>query len=273
MITIRGSANHATMLQMYRTVWDSGLEVVARGQKTKNVHDMAIVLDSNQPVITSFAARKLNLRYAKQEWMWYLRADRFDRSIEQHATMWQKIRQPDGSYFSNYGQYIFDRSDGVNSQFDRAIETLGRDRNSRRASIVLLRDSHLFESNPDVVCTYAINFTIERSTLHMTVMMRSNDVIFGFTNDAFCFWNLHMFAYVRLLSHHPDLLLGSYTHFTNSMHVYERHYEMIADIIAQDKFGYEFLRVPTPTLDEVVGLCGSRGGYDGPGEYAQWLKA
>lgn len=273
MITIRGTANHATMLQMYRAVWVSGLESRARGHRTKNLRDVAIVLDSNQPVITSFAARKLNLRYAKQEWMWYLRADRFDRSIEEHATMWQKIRQPDGSYFSNYGQYIFDRDEGGDSQFDYAIETLREDPDSRRSSIVLLNRSHLFGSNPDVVCTYAINFTIERSTLHMTVMMRSNDVIFGFTNDSFCFWNLHMFAYVMLLRDYPNLLLGSYTHFTNSMHVYERHYAMISDIIGQDKDGYEFLRVPAPTLDEVVGLCGSRGGYDGPGEYAQWLKA
>jgi len=273
MITIRGTSNVVVMLQMYACVAE-GREVEARGAKTRNIRDLAIVLNSNHSVLTSFEARKMSLAYAKREWLWYLGADPYDSSIERHATAWAKIKQPDGSYFSNYGQYIFGSPTNLDmaSQFEFVVDTLHTDRDTRRASMVLLRPEHLFESNPDVVCTYAINFGIEGDRLDMTVMMRSNDVIFGFTNDAFCFWQLHTFVHAMLSDRYPDLQLGTYTHFTNSMHVYERHYDMIKRIVDGGHKAYTHCAVPTPTRQEVVDLYVKRGDYDGSGAYGTWLK-
>lgn len=277
MITIKGNNNVDTMLRMYAAVHRSP-EVEVRGSKTKNVRDMVVVFDALTPVITSFEHRKFNLAYAKREWQWYVGADKFDSSIEEHATMWKKLQQPDGSYYSNYGQYIFgrtpkDEGDAEVSQFDYVVDTLRADPNSRRASIVLLAREHLFPENTDVVCTYAINFAIENNRLQMTVMMRSNDVIFGFTNDAFCFSNLYMFVYALLVEAYPALRPGEYVHFTNSMHVYDRHYQMIARLANERTMnGYTVMNVPWPTADEVRALVDSKG-KEGEGEYVEWLKA
>lgn len=273
MQVIKANLNSTGMLLMYDVV-RHGVESEARGQKTRNVRNLAIVLDAAQPVITSFDARKLNLGYCKKEWLWYLGADRFDDSIEQHATMWKKLKQTDGSYHSNYGQYLFAEPSNelgrTDSQFWYVINQLLMDQGSRRASMTLLKQEHLHPTNTDTVCTYAINFTIESGTLHMTVMMRSNDVIFGFTNDAFCFHQLYELVYAILANNLPDLRKGTYTHMTNSMHVYERHYEMIDRLVTESLTGFNQIDVPKPSAVEAIDLVRSRG-QSTNGEYARWL--
>lgn len=276
MRVIAGSNNVHTMLMMYKAV-ANGPEVTARGSSCRNISNMAVILDARMAPITNFSARKFNLEYAKQEWLWYLRADPKDDSIEQYAKMWAKIKQPDGTYFSNYGQYIFGRDKAhPKSQFSYVINTLKSDMGSRRASMTLLKREHLFPENQDTVCTYAINFNIEDGYLHMTVMMRSNDVIFGFTNDAFCFWNLYTFVYALLQDVYPTLKVGNYIHFTNSMHVYDRHYDMIKNILREDRTGHTYIDVPWPTKDEVIAIVNSKGVLgNGPslGAYSAFLAS
>lgn len=270
MRVVNGVDNVDTLLNMYHHVYNAP-EVTIRGSKCRNVHNMAVVLDGSQPIVTSFRARNLNLKYAKREWLWYLGADKFDDSIEEHATAWKKLKQPDGSYYSNYGQYLFSIEGGI-MPFMYAATCLIEDRNTRRASIALLRREHLFGDNVDVVCTYAINFTIEGDALNMTVMMRSNDVVWGFTNDAFCFSQLMEFMYQIVASQVPNLVRGTYTHITNSMHVYERHYDMLLKILSGGPSEYDRVDCPRPTFAEVFTLVMSQG-REGKGEYTDWLKA
>ena len=276
---IQGDDRVHTLLRLYSTVWSEGVAQTVRGQKILNVRDLAVEMDMNEgPVFTNFKVRNFNLSYAKREWLWYLGADKYDSSIEQYATMWKKLKQQDGSYYSNYGQYLFGLNllgDGrypEKSQFDYVIDTLKGDESSRRASMALLKQEHLFEANTDVVCTYAINFAIEGMHLHMTVMMRSNDVIFGFTNDAFCFGELYEFVYQRLRDEtYGWLKRGTYTHLANSMHVYERHFEMIEQIIMAGRNEFSPIYRPEPTPAEVRDLVKSNGKVS-YGEYSNWLK-
>lgn len=260
--------NVDAMLRMYKIVMSSP-EVTIRDQRVRNVHNMAVVLDGRTPPITSFPERKLNLNYMKREWLWYLGADPKDDSIVEHAKMWQKLKQEDGTFYSNYGQYLFGPSP-AESQFTYVVNALKADRNTRRASMVLLKREHLYHSNTDTVCTYAINFTVNGDALDMTVMMRSNDVVFGFTNDAFCFWSVMEFVYQIMSRHYPGLVRGSYTHFTNSMHVYERHYGMLTKILQSPNGHYYHIDVPRPTPEEVVQILKSNG-REGSGAYYEWL--
>jgi thymidylate synthase len=267
MHVIQGANNVDAILRLYRLV-ANGPEITSRGSSTRNIHNVAVMLNAAMPVITNFTHRKMNLAYAKREWLWYLGADPKDDSICEYATAWAKLKQEDGSFYSNYGQYIFGKPDERPSQFEYVISTLEKDPQSRRASIVLLKADHLYEDNTDTVCTYAINFFIEQGYLNMTVMMRSNDVIYGFTNDAFCFWNLYMFVFQVLLASMPDLRHGTYTHVANSMHVYDRHYGMIANILRDPSCRQ--VQVPLPTGREALSLILSRG-KEAKGDYTTWL--
>lgn len=276
MYLIQGQNRVRSLLLMYEAVRNGVVQQV-RGQEVRNVRNLTICLNMVEGgVFTNFKARNFNLHYAKREWIWYLGADPYDDSIEKYASMWKKLQQPDGSYYSNYGQYMFGPDPNVTfqtpSQFDYVVDTLKKDEFSRRASMMLLHREHLFGGNSDVVCTYAINFAIEDSRLHMTVMMRSNDVIFGFTNDAFCFSQLYEFVYKRLSDEkYPYLQYGTYTHMANSMHVYQRHFEMIDKIVEDGPDGFVPVIQPELKADEARDLVKSRGKV-AYGAYTQWLQ-
>lgn len=174
----------------------------------------------------NFKNRKLSLNYIKKELLWYIKGDKFDTSITKEATMWSHLINKDGSINSNYGQYIF----GKQNQFDRVVNILKKDKESRRAIIVLLNNGHLKSHTLDYPCTCTINFHIRDSKLYMYVHMRSQDGVYGLGNDLPCFSMMHEMLYVTLKQHYKNLEYGDYYHSVDSFHVYEKHFEMIEEL-------------------------------------------
>lgn len=239
-------------------------EVISGETATKELRNYSFEVLPYQ-YMTSFTARRFNLRYCLAEWAWYLRGDRFDTSIEQYATLWKKIKTADGGFNSNYGQYIFGER-----QFDWVVDSLVRDPNSRQASIQLLSRDHMYAGNPDVVCTHGINFQIRNGRLDMTVMMRSNDAIFGLTNDVFCFGQLLLMVHSALTrERYSGLKVGTYTHFACSLHVYERHWDMLDSLVELAGSDYEHFNQPRP--HRIEDFWAIRDGNRGQSEYADWV--
>lgn len=218
----------------------------------------------------NFQSRKLNLNYIKKEFLWYLQGDRFDDSICEHAKIWSGIKNKDGSINSNYGQYIF----GLNNQFDVAKNTLFNDKDSRRASIVILDSSHLASDTKDVPCTYSINFRIRENRLNMSVHMRSQDAIFGMANDCPTFSFIQEMMLHSLREKYSSLECGNYHHTADSFHVYERHFNML-DKLVDDSEIYNEIDCPKMSgFQEIECLrnlhCTN---YDIPSDYkfTKWL--
>lgn len=196
-----------------------------RGQKIVELNNFMYELDPYER-FTSFEARNLSLKYIKKEFLWYLKGDKFDTSITDHANMWKSLIFDDGSISSNYGQYIF----GKENQFDCALNQLKNDKDTRRASMVILSNSHVQTATNDLPCTYAINFRIRNNKVHMTVHMRAQDAIFGMANDAPAFSFIHEMMFNSLKEFYPEVEYGQYVHFADSFHVYERHFKMLEEI-------------------------------------------
>ena len=180
----------------------------------------------------NFKSRGFKLDYVKREMLWYIKGDRFDLSICKHAKMWDQIKNVDGSINSNYGQYIF----GAINQFDQVVQTLKDDIDSRRASMTILDSGHLTTVTKDVPCTYALNFRIRQNRLNMSVHMRSQDAIFGMGNDVPAFSIIHEMLLNALRRYYPTLEYGTYHHIADSLHVYERHFEMLEKLAAKDSY-------------------------------------
>ena len=115
-----------------------------------------------------------------------------------------------GNVNSNYG-YQWNKG----KQSDYVINELKYNKNSRRASISIYDAKDRYNFKNDTPCTYAINFNIYNNKLNMSVMMRSNDLWFGFCNDQYCFSKLQ-----ELISKKLNLKIGTYYHFTNNLHIY-----------------------------------------------------
>ena len=67
----------------------------------------------------------------------------------------------------------------------------------------------------DTPCTYAVQFTVLNGKLNMSVVMRSNDLWYGFCNDQYQFSNLQMYVAYEL-----NLPVGTYYHFAHNLHLY-----------------------------------------------------
>jgi thymidylate synthase len=133
--------------------------------------------------------RKLNKKYAEAEWQWYLTGDRnIDRLGKIYGKIpeiWKRMADKNNEVNSNYGwQWL------QNSQLDKVIGKLHSNKETRQATISIYDGKQIDKYTNDTPCTYAITFNIIDDKLHMSVLMRSNDLWFGFCNDQYCFSKL-----------------------------------------------------------------------------------
>lgn len=221
------SLSEHTFRQIYIDLIERGKQTFPRGQESIEIENYSFDIP---PFVrfTNFRSRKFKIDYVKTEFLWYLRGDKFDTSITNHAKLWEGLINNDGSINSNYGQYLF-RDEPI-SQFQNVVNQLKEDKDSRRASISILTRQHLLSDTKDVPCTYSINFRIRNNMLNMSVRMRSNDAVFGMSNDIPTFSFTHELMLNLLREFYPDLEYGNYHHSADSFHVYSRHFELIEKI-------------------------------------------
>ena len=160
--------------------------------------------------------RKWSKSYADFEWDWYLSANPNAEEISKRASIWKSMMDYQCNVNSNYG-YQWNRND----QLRKVINILKKDPTTRKAGISLYDGKEIDLYSKDTVCTYAINFYITNGKLNMQVMMRSNDLVYGFCNDQYCFSKLQM-----LVAEELSLDIGIYTHFVCNMHIYQRHFNL-----------------------------------------------
>ena len=60
-----------------------------------------------------------------------------------------------------------------------------------------------------------LQFSIVNNKLNMAVLMRSNDLWYGFCNDQYCFSMLQ-----KLVSQRINVPIGTYYHFAHNLHLY-----------------------------------------------------
>jgi thymidylate synthase len=228
------SINH--FYKILTDVLDHGKTVVSRGLETKELIGYTYNLPPRVRFMC-FEARKLKMDYIKQEFLWYLLGEPRDHSICKAASMWKELINADKTINSNYGFYIFNPAGGADGQsnLDRVTTTLQSDPHSRRATMLILNTAHLNSVTKDYPCTVYINFLIRDNKLNMFVRMRSQDAIYGMGNDAPFFSFVHELLLWKLKEKDPvlfeNLHLGNYQHSADSFHVYERHYDMLENII------------------------------------------
>jgi thymidylate synthase len=156
--------------------------------------------------------------------------------------IWKSVATPEGLINSNYGYLVFHEDNF--RQAENVIETLIKSPSSRRATMIYNRPSMHKDfcegGKQDFCCTNAVQYLIRDNKLDVIVQMRSNDAIFGFANDFA--WQEYMHKHVlqainfeKKLS--PDwkivdrLELGKIYWQVSSLHIYERHFYYIENLL------------------------------------------
>ena len=181
---------------------------------TKALFNVGFYMENPSQKIITNKERKFSEKYAESEWLWYLSGD---RSVERLGAIhgkvppiWLRMADEDGNVNSNYG-WQWKR----NNQLYKVIAMLENNPNTRQATISIYDGKEIDSYAKDTPCTYAVQFTILDNKLCMSVLMRSNDLWYGFCNDQYQFASLQ-----QMVADSLSIETGWYYHYAHNMHLY-----------------------------------------------------
>ena len=165
-------------------------------------------------ILDSKVKRNWSHEYAEAEWQWYLSGDRNIAKLGELygkvPAIWKRMADKNGNVNSNYG-WQGQRED----QLESIISQLKNNPETRQAAISIYDAKECKDYVNDTPCTYAVQFTILNNKLNMSVVMRSNDLWYGFCNDQYQFSSLQM-----LVANETGYDVGTYYHFAHNLHLY-----------------------------------------------------
>jgi len=135
------------------------------------------------------------------------------------------IKKDVPGYYYNYGSRAFNFN-GINQIDKFVIPLLKKDKTSRRASVIFynpIKDSFTFKK--DIPGMIMANFNVRDGKLHVTTLIRSNDLFFGWPANIYQIYTLQKYISKKL-----DCELGSLTTTSISAHIFEDHFEDIKKV-------------------------------------------
>lgn len=237
-------------------------ESAPRGLKIKEKLGISFMIENPRDRLLFIPARNFSISYMVAELIWYLSANDKTDWISYYAPFWASISDDGKTANSAYGARIFKphkyfqrHGDDFTSQWDYVKKELTEDKDSRRAVIHIRMPHDSFLAKKDVPCTLTLQFFIRENKLHLITSMRSSDLILGIAYDVPAFTFMQ-----ELLANQLNVKLGTYTHVSNSLHIYERHFEMAEKIIKEPFFdmflGQEYFQpmhpIPQIQMDDIL---------------------
>ena len=181
---------------------------------TKAMFNQGFTIEKPWERMIENEARQFNMEYAEAEWQWYLSGDpNVDKLGEIYGKVpqiWERMADADGEVNSNYG-WQWERD----HQLDKVVAQLKNNTDTRQAAISIYDGKEISKYKYDTPCTYAVQFTVVKGKLNMCVVMRSNDLWYGFCNDQYCFSMLQNLVCTR-----TGIDMGTYYHFAHNLHIY-----------------------------------------------------
>lgn len=212
-----------------RVLKEKGQSVHVRGLNTKELHPCLIELENPCDRTLILPKRGNNPFASLAETMWVL-ASRSDmewlskflpRCVDysDDGRVWRAGYGPRMRNWQGYDQIKF-----VQAQ-------LLKDSACRQA-IISIWDPALEvplqkQGTKDWPCSNWIHFMIRNEALDCTVVMRSNDFVFGWSGINVYEWTVLQ----EILAKSLGLKVGKYYHLSDSMHVYEQHYDKLDQIL------------------------------------------
>jgi len=217
--------------QLYSKLIKEDFVTDKTGVKTVEIMNASFIAD--EPVLFGTP----NTDYIERELEWYKSQSRNVNDIPGGTPeIWKRVATPDGYINSNYGWCIWS-SENYN-QYTNVLDELVSNQDSRRATMIYTRPTmhtdYKLNGMSDFICTNTVQYLIRDKKLHALVYMRSNDAVFGYKNDYA--WQKHVLhrMVLDLNDHALNITEGDIYWNVASLHVYERHFNLIKDKIYTD---------------------------------------
>jgi len=208
------------------------------------------IQNANFEVDKAYIVREPNNDYIKKELEWYLSESLNVNDIPGGApVMWKACADSLGYINSNYGWCIYSKDNGY--QYKNCMQHLIDDPHTREAIMIYNRPSMQQDYNKngmhDFMCCQNMQYFINEryneetkqteSYLDCIVNFRSNDAVFGFNNDVA--WAIYvqenLVKDINKLNKKLNLNAGKLYWNAGSLHIYERHFKFLDDIISKEQ--------------------------------------
>lgn len=176
------------------------------------VNAVTVINDPTRCIMTN-KIRKMSMRYAVGELLWYLSGNNKLEEIQKYTKAWDRMSDDGETVNSNYGFCIMNKYGFDQWEY---VEQMLRDNPATRQAVIHIKTADDSVSK-DVNCTVCLQFFIRDGKLYMTTYMRSNDIWLGFPFDVFQFTAMQVLMSMKL-----GVGLGTYTHIAGSLHLYKR---------------------------------------------------
>jgi len=119
----------------------------------------------------------------------------------------------------------------IRTPWEYCVQALRADKDTRQAILRFSLPEHFWVGNKDMTCTLNGNFLIRDDKLHLSVVMRSGDMVKGAVYDWVWFCSLMDKMVEELRPNYPNLTKGHYTHMTHSLHIYEKDEKVVRKML------------------------------------------
>ena len=163
-------------------------------------------------------------------WIWQKKSNRL-ADLKSHV--WDEWADEDGTIGKAYGYQMAKKykfKQGVMDQVNNVLWCLKNDRYSRRILTNLYNFEDLSEMRLEP-CAYSMTFNVKGDTLNGILNQRSQDILAA--NN----WNVVQYAMLlMMMAQVSGLRAGELVHVISDAHIYDRHVDIIRELITRPQF-------------------------------------
>ncbi len=181
-------------------------------------------------------------------WMWQKKSNVVNE-LGKAAGIWRAWEQEDGTIGKTYSYQlaqVYDLPEGKMDQVDALLYNLKNNPMNRRMIVTMWNPKDLKEMSL-APCVYEIICDVQGNRLNMILMQRSADALSAGAPGG---WDEMQYAMLQcMLAQSSGLKPGLFTHVIANLHIYDRHEEIIKEVLKNKEYESPKLRLNPEKTD------------------------
>jgi thymidylate synthase len=227
---IIGRGINQLLVNTIEQIFNTAESVPSRLGETKELRSITLVATDPRDRIVLVPGRSTNIVAQIAETLWVFGGSNKLKYLTPFLSRAPQFSDDNGeTWRSGYGERLRSYPSAVGGSVDQlkvCEQLLLNDPHSRRAFATISYPPVDHAPGIDVACNVFLSFLCRGNQLSLTTFNRSNDLIWGYSGINF----FEFTSILEYISASVNIPMGRYTHMTQSMHVYDYHYDTIDKI-------------------------------------------
>lgn len=228
-------ASERDLNQQVRPIWDDGN--AKESAYTKYVTQQVVEYKEGEVPITNL--RRIAWKTAIKELLWIYK-DRCNNvnnlKKNYNVNYWDSWANEEGSLGTAYGyqtakRFLSPETGQYVNQVERLIDQLKNNPLNRRLIISLYDVDDLAEMTL-IPCAFMTLWTVRGEYLDMTLIQRSGDFLAAAGPGGIN--SFQYYVLLRMVAQVTGYKAGKFVHFVQNLHIYDRHTEIVQEVMAED---------------------------------------